>query len=287
MAATAPAPIAFREILVASDFSDASDRAIEYAKAIARPYGSHMLLVHVSEEANPITTPEGEWFEEERVHDEERMETAGMALREEGFHAETVNLYGAFSNKILALLEQHDIDLIVAGSRGRRGLERVLFGSRAETVARKVERPVLLVGPHASPIGEPWPPTNILCATELFPDRLKGVTLASQLALSSHATLTVLTVKRPGRRYDQEVWEAFVSALNRAHPEAEIPPSQRRTVASGRGPAAEIVDEAREMRADLIVMGAGRSFEASTHTWDSTLSKVLREAPCPVLSVRE
>src|ERR1700751_1698127 len=100
-------PTAFKEILVATDFTDASTGAVAYAAAIARRFAAHIQLVHVSEPLNPITPPEGEWFENALARTTERVEAAGNALREMGIHATAVNPTGSIKREIVSLAKTH------------------------------------------------------------------------------------------------------------------------------------------------------------------------------------
>ena len=194
MTAIAPSQIAFKEILVASDLSDVSDKAIGYAKSIAGRFGSHLLLAHISQPANPVAVPEGEWIADgSGSYVEEQVEAAGVALQAEGFLAEAVNNYGPVKYEIETLAADRDADLIVLGTRARRGFERFILGSKAEGVMRTVGCPVIAVGPLAGQATEgPWAPRNIsvrhqprspcgrscglrICA---FSDRPRGVYVA-------------------------------------------------------------------------------------------------------------
>ena len=56
------------------------------------------------------------------------------------------------------LVRKYDIDLIVIGTGGRKGLEKLLLGSVAEEVFRNAECPVLTVGPHVIAVGHRWQP---------------------------------------------------------------------------------------------------------------------------------
>src|ERR1700757_2188511 len=168
MTTTTSPEVSFKEILVASDLSDASTNAIGYAKAIAKHYGSHIVVAHVSDPAAPIAIPEGGWIQETANQIEEQMQAVGLALRAEGLAADAVNTYGSVRHEIEALAEQYHTDLIVLGTHGRRGLKRFLFGSEAEGLARRTPRPVLTVGPAVAPAPNvAWAPKNILCATSL------------------------------------------------------------------------------------------------------------------------
>ena len=54
--------VTFEHILVPTDFSDVSKRALEYAKTLAKQGNSELLLAHVSPAANLISTPEAAWI---------------------------------------------------------------------------------------------------------------------------------------------------------------------------------------------------------------------------------
>src|ERR1700757_1509861 len=142
MTTTTSPEVSFKEILVASDLSDASTNAIGYAKAIAKHFGSHIVLAHVSDPTAPIAIPEGGWIQDYANQIEEQMQAAGLALRAEGLAADAVNTYGSIRQEIEALAEENQTDLIVLGTHGRRGLKRVLFGSEAEGLLRRTARPV-------------------------------------------------------------------------------------------------------------------------------------------------
>ena len=142
--------VSFKEILVASDLSDASVKAINYAKAVAKRFDSHILLVHVGQPVNPIAISKEESFWDEAIREEQEVADAVMALREEGFSADAVNVPGSIRDEIKALEKVPESDLIVLGTHGQRGLKRSLRASQAEALFRHSDRPVLIVGPSAA-----------------------------------------------------------------------------------------------------------------------------------------
>ena len=90
MTTLAPATVAFERILVPTDFSDASEHALEYAKAIAREYQSKLFLVHIHQAINPAAPPEAVWVDSESIQEtlQEELEQAAAALRSEGLKTE-------------------------------------------------------------------------------------------------------------------------------------------------------------------------------------------------------
>ena len=285
MSTSALPAISFRDLLIAFDFSDPSDRAVEYAQAMARQHGSSLLLMHVVEGHVPVT-PGTEWIEEAAVRTAEQVEAAGMALREQGFKAESMNRFGTLSEQVREIVEARHVDLLLAGTHAGQGLDRAIFGSNAEKLARSIDCPVLLIGPRCCEAGEQWTPQRILVATRLYPQRAHIAIYASRLAKLYHAQLKILHVAHPGQSYEREVWEAYREEVTKLSPEITIGDRQQKVVSSRRHASDEILAFAREWHADLIVMGASRDSMGITHFRRGALGEVLAEAACPVLTVR-
>jgi nucleotide-binding universal stress UspA family protein len=199
---------------------------------------------------------------------------------------QTLSIPTSIRQEIEALAEENQTDLIVLGTHGRRGLKRVLFGSEAEGLLRRTARPVFTVGPAATPPPrEAWAPKNILCATSLNPRAAQVVAYAYKLALSLGAAFELLSVDDPKHPADADLtWDAFEDALADTLPE-ELAKGQIRSLMSGKSPANNIVDVARTLKSDLIVMGARTVHFANTHAPAGVLGQVLADAPCPVMTI--
>ena len=166
--------------------------------------------------------------------------------------------------------------LIVLGTHGRSGLNRLLMGSVAEKVVRQSSAPVLTVRPHTAP-----PFHRLLCPVNHTPVALDALHRAADLAVRSSAELVLLNVDErvvPGPAADPgELCEL-------------IPPSLRtrcslRTL-QRRGEAAEqILQVAAEEHSDLIVLGAQHRPLLETTIFGTTSVRVMRHAPAAVLTV--
>lgn len=289
MTTLSPVKVTFDHILVPTDFSDASLRALEYAKVIAGREKSEILLVHVNQPVNLITPPEAARIDESELlqRQQEQLEQSGETLRSEGFRAEAISLTGELQDQILSVVKSHKVDLIVLGTHGDRGLERFLAGSDAEVVLRHALCPVLALGPAIPhPLQAKWPPREVLCATDLDP-RSAGITaFAYMLARHYEAQFVLFHADSPGHRQDVS-WAAFDQAF-REHvhvPEGLEAHLSFRTWLVNAAPGIRIVDLAKERRSDLIVMGARTASSLVTHLAPGTAPKVLAEAPCPVMTV--
>jgi nucleotide-binding universal stress UspA family protein len=277
--------INFRDLLVTFDVSDTSDRAMEYAQAMARQYGSHLLLMHVVESLIPVA-PGTEWIEESAASTAELVETAGMALRKQGFKAESINRFGTLGEQVREIIKAHHVDLLLAGIRAGQGLDSAIFGPNAEKLARAIHCPVLLIGPRCSRAGKLWTPQRILVATRLYPQRANIVIYSSKLAKQYHAQLNVLHVAHPGYSFERQAWENYLEEVANQSPETTLGENQQIVISSRRHASEEILALARDWRADLIVMGASRDSMGVTHFRRGALGEVLAEAACPVLTVR-
>lgn len=282
--------VAFDRILVPTDFSDVSDRALEYAKSIAKPANSELLLVHVNPPVNSISPPEAGWIDQNAFLQgaEEQLEENGAALRSEGFRANAISVTGPFQDEILSLVKRERVDLIVLGTHGRSGLERLLFGSDAEAVLRNVSCPVLTVGPAAPPLGSQiWRPKDVVCTTTLDPGSAWVAAYAYTLACRLGATFALLHVHGSKTRSGDSDSGSFERAL-REHLPADLnrnPPLL--TVLSDPRPEEKIVDFVRKRSSGLIVMGARTASAPATHLVRGIAPYVLAASSCPVMTLHK
>ncbi|HYQ02634.1 MAG TPA: universal stress protein [Polyangiaceae bacterium] len=139
----------FERILVASDFSDSSQRALELALGIAEKFGAELTLMH-SWEAPDYSYAAGLYLSTDVVAPIEnaaiaRLEEASAELKQRFPAAKSLLRSGSAWEEVLAAAKEIKADLIVMGTHGRRGIERALLGSVAEKVVRLSPVPVLTV----------------------------------------------------------------------------------------------------------------------------------------------
>jgi nucleotide-binding universal stress UspA family protein len=282
---THPVAVTFDHILVPTDFSDVSQRALEYAKTLAKQGNSELLLAHVSPEANLITPPEAAWIDTTEIEglDEQELEQSGAALRSEGYRARTISRMGPLCRELLSTIEENQVDLVVLGTHGRKGVERLLLGSEAEGLLRHARCPVISIGPGVRE-DKTWDIREVICATTLEPHSADLVAYAQKLALQHGAGLILLHVKDVANKTDVD-WVSFDEAFHYYASESHGKSSWLRTRLSGAAPGVRIVDLARQRGSDLIVMGARPASSMATHLTPGIAAKVLLEAPCPVMTL--
>jgi len=282
--------IAFKNILFLTDFSEASRTAMEYAAVLAKHHDATFYAAHVQ---TPTPPPylDGQalvdYFDATREQKREQMNKLIAPLH---VKSEILLSEGLVEYAIERWTVTHGIDLIVIGTHGWRGLQRILLGSTAELILRSAICPVLTVGPHVS-MAERQPDyvDRILFATDLTPQSEYAITYALSLAHERCAHLTLLHVidphsQVPDRRRVTEFCEAKLRRL--APADAKLWCDPQFVVIEG-DPAQEILNFAEADNTDLIVLGLPQDKVFSTHFRTGVTYSVVSGASCPVLTVRD
>jgi len=292
-AAPATTRIQFSNILFATDFSPAAERAVPYARKIAKHYGSKIIGLHVAAPmVNPMTQPAA-WpavLDAEKAQHDERRER----LLDEfaGIPTEARVEEGDILTNLNSAIQNNHADMIVIGTHGRTGLGKLILGSVAEEIFRTVSCPVLTVGPHAGAI-RGTEIREILLATDLSPESWNAAAHAVSLAQEFQARLVILHVVRepkPGDLITANDVAASSEKLMRGYlpSDAELWCKPEYLVAEG-DTAVKILEIAKERESDLIVLGVRPESGvpgAATHLPIATAHKVVSHAPCPVLTIR-
>jgi nucleotide-binding universal stress UspA family protein len=144
----------FKRILVPTDFTETSDRAIEWALSLAERLGSWVTLMH-SYEIPIIGFPDGALVATAdiatRIADASRAALESAVAKRQGRKVKVDGILrdGVAWEQINHVADEIDADLVVIGTHGRRGLARALLGSVAENVVRTARRPILTIhGPR-------------------------------------------------------------------------------------------------------------------------------------------
>jgi nucleotide-binding universal stress UspA family protein len=287
--------VTFENILLATDFLPATNAAMSYAAGLARSFGANLYALHVTEPTNYALPPQMEGGMQTAVEAEKQ------GLREK-LHRDfpevtpkIIEAEGDVWRAVATAIEKYEIDLVVLGTRCRTGLEKVLLGSKAEEILRRVQCPVLTIGPDSrAKLGIPGKIASILYATHFGPASLKASRIAVSLAEEYQAKLTVQTVRLPDwnetqTRLKEEVGEACEEELRGLVPEDAQLWCTRFMVEYGNDPAGKILERARREEADLIILGAHKPEGvggAATHLPTTTIHRVVAHANCPVLTIR-
>lgn len=302
-------------ILVARDFSPSSDRALSYAVDLARQTGSVLHLVHAHVFLdNPLgASPDQSGEREDGIRERLLQDVDGTPLSEK---YPGIELHGhaerntAAAPVILNYAVEQDIDLIVMGTRGRRGVQRALLGSVAEEVVRHASQPVLTVHSNEEEDGQAVARLSrierILVPVDFSDHAREALRHAHAVAALYDAELDLLHVTDPhlhpafyggglDETYDlekeqkaEEKLHAFFEAVT-PPVNSEGKPLRRSTmeahVAAGR-PAEEIIQHAEESGSDLVVMSTHGVTGLQRFMMGSVAEKVVRHVRIPVFTVK-
>ena len=286
--------VSLAKLLVATDFSPASDRALEYGISLARRYNSQIYLTHViTLDAYPMVAPElaAETEAKQRREASERFEEIEKSGRFYGLRRETVIAEGSLWPTIENLVRKYEIDLVIVGTHRLGTVEKLVIGSNAEQIFRQARIPVLTVGPAAK--GEaPYEVEfrNILFATDFGPGAEREAAYAFSIAQEHRARLTLLNVAPYVEDYSEEAVtrkrEAVTKQLRELLPTIpEFYCSPEYVMVIGE-PVEEILRWAKVKHADLIVMGAKSRKGLAGHIPHTKAQRIIGAAPCPVLTVK-
>jgi universal stress protein A len=141
------------KVLVPTDFSNHSDRAIQWGASLAGKYAAQMLLLHVIPPAVEEVSARGSASEEAIMDLEAKVEARLYEIvsqeLQESLPVGVKIAVGKPAEEILRVAHEEGVDLIVMGTHGHTGLTHVLLGSTAETVLRNAPCPVFTVRAEA------------------------------------------------------------------------------------------------------------------------------------------
>lgn len=280
-----------KKILVATDFSERSDRALRRATLLARRFGASLAIVHVVDDDQPG-----------RIVDSER-DKASALLRElrstvrtvDGIPCETrVVLADPFAG-IARAAEEDAPDLLVIGPHRRRLLRDVFVGTTAERTIRSAACPVLMV--NAAPTGSYH---HVMLTTDLSEGAEHAAMACARLEIARGAKVSILhvfdapvrhlamsqTIKKDGlashiedqRQEASRNLSAFVKSVGWHSAGQELRLAET-------SPAEEILSVARERSADLVVVGTHGRGGLAKFFLGSVAEAVLRRADRDVLAV--
>jgi nucleotide-binding universal stress UspA family protein len=280
---------AFEKLLVATDFSRSSIAALSYAENLIHLYGQELLLAHVVSTGNAsppeplavFATPEiGQAMAED-------LEQLATQIRRRGIPTRAILSEGAVADALEALVQKEKPTLLVTGTHGARGLERLILGSTAEAILRTVSCPVLTVGPACVAITHKnLALKTIVYATVLQHPSDAALLYAASLARAMHAHVQLVHAideldETPGRTLDKEV-QSQSDLMAEALKGSDSKVSVHRVY----GEAVEaILRRVIATQADLIVLGADGGRKRTAFLPAGVAYGLIRMAPCPVITL--
>lgn len=294
--------IQIRNILCPTDYSRCSDEALVRALWLAERYGAALHILHVllPLESDPHSVkhylPEF-GLVQKQIDQLPGMTQEGKPLKQYAdvkITTETVRGISAAS-AILEYSADHDIDVIVMGTHGRKGINRLMMGSVAEDVVRMAPCSVMTIREPARKTA----PAHILVPVDFSDHSVEALSVARSLAVDLDATIRVLHV------IEEVIHPSFYvtgqTSLSAWFPELEATAlrEMRRLTARAEGSdvpieyhikegraSMEIVSFAKRQDIQLIVMASHGLSGVEHLLLGSVTERVIRLAPCPVLTLK-
>jgi nucleotide-binding universal stress UspA family protein len=293
-----------RSILIATDFSEASEKALRYSLALARFYESKFCLAHVVSSLGLTMAGPGAIAACEEAVSREAADLEDSLLQTgalTGIQHKFIVRQGELWPELREIIREESTDLLVVGTHGRHGVGKLFFGSIAEQIFRQADCPVLTFGPHTDgrPLfGRPSKHRTFLYATDFGPASLHGLPQAIAAANQFGAKLAFLSIipAAPSSTYEALTdWQgdARMRTLQRLAELAgdaglDTRPELYAEFKSAEPASEKILETADKLRADLIIMGLHDSAHTGiiSHLDLATTYDVVCQAGSPVLTVK-
>ena len=296
-ATSAQTRVDIKTILYATDFSACSEAALPYLCDIARLYDSTVIAVHVMPSASQTSAT----LDLEPL--EKRKEMLELSSRLGEVSHRWLLLEGAVWQQVEQVVKEEGVDLVVLGTHGRTGADRLVLGSIAEEIFRQANCPVLTVGPHVArralsrqqPLGQRATVESnihtILYPTDFSEESLAAAPFALSMAQEHQAKLVLLHVLEESgenRLEDPPGFNQLVTDLKEIVPQEANLWCEPEYVVEFGVPARRILEISEELGADLITMGVRGMKQhpiSSSAGAAFTAHEVVSRAECPVLTV--
>lgn len=280
--------ITLRKILLAVDFSEACEEAGRAAATLARRFGAELTMLHVYPML-PVTPDMGPWVMQ---NPEDLRAALDEFLKEEmeGLVVHRSVEYGDAAHVIVRCASSLKADLIVMGTRGMGTFRRLLLGSVSAKVLNDAECPVLTMVHHRSQTVETPPLRRVLCGIDLKQCSDEVVRWGSGLSEAFDGPMAAIHVlpslaSEPGRNLCMSYPESLIADIREACVRVLEKQGVEGQVFVEEGDVPDMIRRFAECtNTGLLVIGR--------HAGESKLGRlrqhayqIIREAPCPVVSV--
>jgi len=284
--------VAIRNVLIATDFSRLSSNIIDAGMSFCQTYGAHASILYV--------LPTGEFalagfeaFAAARDAAQRDVHELDRHLRscsyQNGKDYELFISEGDVGQSIFDCARERHIDLIVVGTHGRSGLTKALLGSVAEKIFRHSDIPVLTIGPSAQHL-LPSGPKRLLVPVDFTAASQHSAGYACALACRHEAELVLMHVvddaPRRGAMADIECLKRSVEQSLAELIPCESKPDHLQLIVEVGNVVPTILTRAHQLKPDLMVLGAHEYPHLIDQFRRKPAYELVREAPCPVLTVR-
>jgi nucleotide-binding universal stress UspA family protein len=296
--------VEIKTIFCTTDISDFSNHSISWGVALAREFRAKLFVCHVVDFPAAVTYGDGPIFfmdQQNQAMDNARQQIKQL-IDDQKVQWEPLITIGHAADEITRLAGEKGADLVISATHGRSGLKRLIVGSVTERLMRTLHCPLMVIrGPkHDLSIlsGQTINFNKILVGCDFSEDSHLALQYGLSLAQEFQSELHLVHVKEPAvyaewLKSSVDLEEALYHALNdriREKLKKLIPKEAinwcmpKIDLLEGK-PNEELIGYARENQISLIVLGVRGQGLVERMFVGSTTDRVIRQAPCPVLSV--
>ncbi len=279
----------FRKIVFPVDYSDACRAIVPHVKNAVKHFSAELTLIHAygPEGLSFIDLPLASPDLPQKVREFEQLRLRDFAQEVfPGIHAECFAEHGEAGTIIHGILQREGGDVIMLPTHGRGPIRRPMLGSVTTKLLHDVGCAVWTATSAATSKGEP---KSIVCAVDESQEALSVIKAGEALAKSYGATLAVVNVLgMPPMSMEIDYAairnDLMLAAQNNLRERlASMNIDAQHAVIEG-NIANALHDWAASHKADLLIVGRGHAQDALGRVW-SNLYSIVRESPCPVLSI--
>jgi len=296
-------------ILIPTDFSACADHALTHAVDLAERFGARLHLLHVVNELDPdwygITDAQKRAVKlRDQIEAEARERLQALSPEDERDIETTVSLQLSFdvADSINEYVEEREVDLVVMGTHGRKGLDRLMLGNVADKIIRHAPCPVMTVREEVpwaeaenkvafeevlAPIDFSEHSRNALRASKVFADQYQA-RLHLLFVAERRTVPTFSDTGLPGIgvvEMDPEIVKNAEKALQQLNENIDGPDVQSAYHVREGDVSHDIIDFAETHGIDLIVMATRGLTGVNRFLMGSNTERIVRVAPCPVLTL--
>ena len=297
--------IDIKNIICTTDFSDFSNHAIPFGISLAREFGAKLHLCHVIDISSTAMYGEGfaDPFEQQKRISDYAQDHLNELMGDMPIDWEPVISVGNTANDIARVAEEKNADLVVAATHGRAGLKRVILGSVTERLMRTLPCPLFVVRSREKELSTPVKGEirmkRILVGSDFSPDSSLAIQYGLSLAQEFQSELHLAHVIEPAvyedmlkqntaenEAYEEDLRGKLAEELSGMVPEEVHHWCTPKTVLLAGQAHDELIKYSVVQKIDLIILGVRGHSLVESLLMGSTTDRVIRQAPCPVLSVR-
>jgi nucleotide-binding universal stress UspA family protein len=294
----------FRNIFCATDFSDLAEGVVAYGIAMARRFDAKLYICHVVD--LPTVSAYGEAVFDPLEYQQRFTETARREIDhmvgDAGVDYQALVTIGNTTDEISRLAREYIADLVITATHGRSGLKRFFLGSATERLMRILPCPLLVLrgteklSDKTTPKSFPF--KKILVGCDFSEDAELALQHSLSLAQEFESDLHLVHVVEPSEYRDllslqeesveklrQDLYDTIKKKLNALVPQEALNWIRLETGLLVGKPYAELIRYAKLHEIDLIALGIRGHGMVEELLVGSTTDRVIRQAPCPVLSI--